>query len=78
MTLDLRTCEKVLKKAHTGVHPDKIAASFGITYDHVKLIQKCYREKYPLNDYLKIENGNYVRLESRLLRLPMSEWASAI
>ena len=76
--LDLEACEQVLKKAHKGVHPNRIAAKFGITYAHVKLIQKCYREKYPLNDYLEIESDNYVRIESRLLRLPMSQWAAAL
>jgi hypothetical protein len=76
--LDLKDCEQVVRKFNSGVNPKRIAAKFGITHDHVKLIQKCYREKFPLDDYLKVESGEYIRIEQRLLRLPMSQWAEAL
>jgi hypothetical protein len=91
MSLTLEQCQSVVKRRNAGMLSAEIAKKYDMPLYHVTLIMKCQRNRYPLNEYLLIDNPAYkfsplhekkcawdLRLSLRLSRLPMSKWADAI
>ena len=91
MILNLEQCQDVVKRKNAGMLSAEIAKKYDMPLYHVTLIMKCQRNRYPLNEYLLIDNPAYkfsplhenkcswdLRLSLRLARLPMSKWADAI
>ena len=91
MILNLEQCQDVVKCKNAGMLSSEIAKKYDMPLYHVTLIMKCNRNRYPLNEYLLIDNPAYkfsplhenkcswdLRLSLRLARLPMSKWADAI
>ena len=91
MSLDLEQCRLVQRAVNNGWSYEMVAKKWGVERFHVTLIVKCGRKKFPLDEYLQIDNADYprktldepvgawdVRLSMKLAKLPMSQWAAAI
>ena len=91
MSLNLEQFQSVVKRKNAGMLSAEIAKKYDMPLYHVTLIMKCQRNRYPLNEYLLIDNPAYkfsplhekkcawdLRLSLRLSRLPMSKWAEAL
>ena len=91
MSLTLEQCQSIVKRKNAGMLSAEIAKKYDMPLYHVTLIMKCQRNRYPLNEYLLIDNPAYkfsplhekkcawdLRLSLRLSRLPMSKCADAI
>ena len=91
MSLSLKRCVRVQRAINNGWSYEMVARKWGIQRRDVTLIVKCGRKKFPLDEYLLIDNPDYprqkldepigawdVRLSMKLAKLPMSQWAEAL
>jgi hypothetical protein len=89
--LTLDECKEVIRRTNNAQSKWKVAESMGVPPEHVALIGRCSRARYPLTDYLIIDQPDYhlkpitenlegwdLRLSLRLAKLPMSEWGAAV
>ena len=61
MILNLEQCQDVVKCKNAGMLSSEIAKKYDMPLYHVTLIMKCNRNRYPLNEYLLIDNTNQQR-----------------
>ena len=89
--LTLAECKEVVRRTNNAQSKLTVAASMGVPPEHVALIGRCNRARYPLTDYLIIDEPGYplkpitenlegwdLRLSLRLAKLPMSQWGTAV
>ena len=59
MSLTLEQCQSIVKRKNAGMLSAEIAKKYDMPLYHVTLIMKCQRNRYPLNEYLLIDNPAY-------------------